>query len=199
VLFSEGIKRFFSPFRQEQLPPLAVISKIAADKNRRLIDFTQNPDTLAHNTVAIAHVPLARSDATLQGDRFGREKGQRQPDHSDQVTTTNISQLKATFVQQIRERHGKPVAEAAHNNRACRGEREKALVLYESLSELERQKVPQVLCGSGCVTGAKNTSARAGHRRATGGSRGCETNTAQRLVAPAVGGGPVLQHGSGPP
>lgn len=33
----------------------------------------------------------------------------------------------------------------AHNNRACRGEREKALALYESLSEPEREKVPQVL------------------------------------------------------
>ena len=33
----------------------------------------------------------------------------------------------------------------AHNNRACRGEREKALALYESLSDLEREKVPQVL------------------------------------------------------
>ena len=33
----------------------------------------------------------------------------------------------------------------AHNNRACRGEREKALVLYESLNEAEREKVPQVL------------------------------------------------------
>ena len=33
----------------------------------------------------------------------------------------------------------------AHNNRACRGEREKALALYESLSETERKKVPQVL------------------------------------------------------
>ena len=33
----------------------------------------------------------------------------------------------------------------AHNNRACRGEREKALVLYESLSAAEREKVPQVL------------------------------------------------------
>ena len=33
----------------------------------------------------------------------------------------------------------------AHNNRACRGEREKALALYESLSEAEREKVPQVL------------------------------------------------------
>jgi hypothetical protein len=33
----------------------------------------------------------------------------------------------------------------AHNNRACRGEREKALALYESLSEQEREKVPQVL------------------------------------------------------
>lgn len=33
----------------------------------------------------------------------------------------------------------------AHNNRACRGEREKALALYESLSEAERDKVPQVL------------------------------------------------------
>lgn len=33
----------------------------------------------------------------------------------------------------------------AHNNRACRGEREKALVLYESLNEMEREKVPQVL------------------------------------------------------
>lgn len=33
----------------------------------------------------------------------------------------------------------------AHNNRACRGEREKAMALYESLSEAEREKVPQVL------------------------------------------------------
>ena len=33
----------------------------------------------------------------------------------------------------------------AHNNRACRGEREKALALYETLSEDERKKVPQVL------------------------------------------------------
>ena len=33
----------------------------------------------------------------------------------------------------------------AHNNRACRGEREKALALYNTLSEVEREKVPQVL------------------------------------------------------
>lgn len=33
----------------------------------------------------------------------------------------------------------------AHNNRACRGEREKALALYESLSDSDREKVPQVL------------------------------------------------------
>jgi 23S rRNA (adenine1618-N6)-methyltransferase len=33
----------------------------------------------------------------------------------------------------------------AHNNGACRGEREKAMALYESLSEIERTKVPQVL------------------------------------------------------
>src|SRR5213075_2050169 len=33
----------------------------------------------------------------------------------------------------------------AHNNRACRGEREKALGLYERLSEAEREKVPQAL------------------------------------------------------
>ena len=33
----------------------------------------------------------------------------------------------------------------AHNNRACRGEREKAIGLYESLSPAEREKVPQVL------------------------------------------------------
>ena len=33
----------------------------------------------------------------------------------------------------------------AHNNRACRSEREKALALYETLSEDERRKVPQVL------------------------------------------------------
>jgi hypothetical protein len=32
-----------------------------------------------------------------------------------------------------------------HNNRACRGEREKAIALYETLSEAERTKVPQVL------------------------------------------------------
>ena len=33
----------------------------------------------------------------------------------------------------------------AHNNRACRGEREKALALYESLGKIEREKIPQVL------------------------------------------------------
>jgi len=33
----------------------------------------------------------------------------------------------------------------AHNNRACRGERQKALALYETLSEAEREKVPQEL------------------------------------------------------
>ena len=33
----------------------------------------------------------------------------------------------------------------AHNNRACRAAREKAFVLYESLTKEERAKVPQVL------------------------------------------------------
>jgi hypothetical protein len=33
----------------------------------------------------------------------------------------------------------------AHNNRACRGEREKAIQLYEMLSEAEREQVPQAL------------------------------------------------------
>jgi hypothetical protein len=33
----------------------------------------------------------------------------------------------------------------AHNNRACRGERMKAMALYESLSKTEREKIPQVL------------------------------------------------------
>ena len=33
----------------------------------------------------------------------------------------------------------------AHNNRACRGEREKALALYEGLGKAEREKIPQVL------------------------------------------------------
>jgi hypothetical protein len=33
----------------------------------------------------------------------------------------------------------------AHNNRACRGEREKAMALYNRLSQAEREKVPQVL------------------------------------------------------
>jgi hypothetical protein len=33
----------------------------------------------------------------------------------------------------------------SHNNPACRGERNKAMVLYESLSDAEREKVPQVL------------------------------------------------------
>ena len=33
----------------------------------------------------------------------------------------------------------------AHNNRACRGEREKALALYESLGKPEREKIPQAL------------------------------------------------------
>jgi hypothetical protein len=33
----------------------------------------------------------------------------------------------------------------AHRNKACRGEREKAMALYESLSEGQREKIPQVL------------------------------------------------------
>lgn len=33
----------------------------------------------------------------------------------------------------------------AHNNAACRGERQKALALYDSLSAGEREQVPQVL------------------------------------------------------
>ncbi len=33
----------------------------------------------------------------------------------------------------------------AHNNRACRGEREKALALYETLTPAEREHVPQEL------------------------------------------------------
>lgn len=33
----------------------------------------------------------------------------------------------------------------AHNNRACRGEREKAIALYETLSPREREKIPQEL------------------------------------------------------
>lgn len=33
----------------------------------------------------------------------------------------------------------------AHKNAACRGEREKALALYESMSQAEREKVPQAL------------------------------------------------------
>jgi hypothetical protein len=33
----------------------------------------------------------------------------------------------------------------AHNNRACRGEREKAMALYNTLSEAEREQVPQAL------------------------------------------------------
>jgi hypothetical protein len=33
----------------------------------------------------------------------------------------------------------------AHKNAACRGERKKAMALYESLSASERDKVPQAL------------------------------------------------------
>jgi hypothetical protein len=33
----------------------------------------------------------------------------------------------------------------AHRNAACRGERSKAIALYETLTEEEREKVPQVL------------------------------------------------------
>ena len=33
----------------------------------------------------------------------------------------------------------------AHNNRACRRERERAIALYETLNETERDQVPQVL------------------------------------------------------
>jgi protein gp37 len=41
------------------------------------------------------------------------QNGQRQPDHSDQVTTTNISQLKERFVGQVKALHGKAIANAA--------------------------------------------------------------------------------------
>jgi len=33
----------------------------------------------------------------------------------------------------------------AHNNAACRGEREKALALYAALSEEQKERIPQVL------------------------------------------------------
>ncbi|MGJ8676082.1 MAG: Precorrin-3B methylase [Akkermansiaceae bacterium] len=33
----------------------------------------------------------------------------------------------------------------AHNNRACRGERDKAMALYETLTKEQREKVPQAL------------------------------------------------------
>jgi hypothetical protein len=33
----------------------------------------------------------------------------------------------------------------AHNNAACRGEREKALALYGRLTDAEREKIPQAL------------------------------------------------------
>ena len=33
----------------------------------------------------------------------------------------------------------------AHNNRACRNEREKALALYNTLTAAERENIPQVL------------------------------------------------------
>jgi len=33
----------------------------------------------------------------------------------------------------------------AHNNRACRGEREKALKLYGTLTEAQREQIPQAL------------------------------------------------------
>ena len=33
----------------------------------------------------------------------------------------------------------------AHNNRACRGEREKAMKLYQSLTKEQREQVPQTL------------------------------------------------------
>ena len=33
----------------------------------------------------------------------------------------------------------------AHNNAACRGEREKAIALYETLSKEQKAKIPQVL------------------------------------------------------
>ncbi len=33
----------------------------------------------------------------------------------------------------------------AHNNKACRGEREKALQLYNTLTKAQKEKIPQVL------------------------------------------------------
>jgi hypothetical protein len=64
----------------------------------------------------------------------GRSRGQHQP-------LTGAALIKETC-RRIR------VARSywdAHNNRACRGEREKAIALYERLSPAEREQVPQVL------------------------------------------------------
>lgn len=61
----------------------------------------------------------------------------------------------------------------AHNNRACRGEREKAMKLYESLSASEREQVPQTLrvwlrYRSEKYFGAKRTAPGRGHRKKRG-------------------------------
>jgi hypothetical protein len=55
----------------------------------------------------------------------------------------------------------------AHNNRACRGEREKAMELYESLSATERERCRR-FCACGCGIEARSilgkTELRLGRR-----------------------------------
>ena len=70
----------------------------------------------------------------------------------------------------------------AHNNRACRGEREKAIALYETLSAADREKVRRLsACGS--ATGVKSTSATSELHR--GGARGYDPGPA-RAVSPGL-------------
>jgi len=63
------------------------------------------------------------------------------PDNDPSMPLTGAALIKETC-RRIRAARS---AWDAHNNRACRGEREKALALYESLGKAEREKIPQVL------------------------------------------------------
>ena len=69
----------------------------------------------------------------------------------------------------------------AHKNPACRGEREKAMALYNTLSEAEREKVPQVLR----VWLRYRSEKYFGDDRTPPGRRRHDQESAQRATAPA--------------
>jgi hypothetical protein len=63
----------------------------------------------------------------------------KKPAHTKPLTGTALIKETCRRIRLARSRWD------AHNNRACRAEREKAMGLYESLTKEEREKIPQEL------------------------------------------------------